>query len=62
MKKGKTRADRALAEERYYQAVPAEEGVYRSQVLPGFWLRAEWLWQEPLPNELDVAREMGLLS
>jgi Uma2 family endonuclease len=45
-----------------YQAVPAEEGVYRSQVLPGFWLRAEWLWQEPLPNELDVAREMGILS
>jgi Uma2 family endonuclease len=45
-----------------YQVVPAEEGVHRSQVLPGFWLRAEWLWQEPLPNELDVAREMGILS
>ena len=51
-----------LSEERRYKAVPAEEGVYRSQLLPGFWLRAEWLWQEPLPNELDVAREMGLLS
>lgn len=51
-----------LDEQDRYQAVPAEEGVYRSQVLSGFWLRAEWLWQEPLPNELDVAREMGLLS
>jgi Uma2 family endonuclease len=51
-----------LSEERRYQAVSAEEGVYRSQVLPGFWLRTEWLWQEPLPNELDVVREMGLLS
>jgi len=51
-----------LDEQSRYQAVPAEEGVHRSQVLPGFWLRAEWLWQEPLPNELDVAREMGLLS
>lgn len=51
-----------LDEQGRYQAVPAEEGVYRSQVLPGFWLRAEWLWQEPLPNELDVARQMGLLS
>ena len=51
-----------LSEERRYKAVPAEEGVYRSQVLPGFWLQAEWLWQEPLPNELDVAREMGILS
>ena len=51
-----------LGEERRYQDVPAEEGIYRSQVLPGFWLHPEWLWQEPLPNELDVAREMGLLS
>jgi Uma2 family endonuclease len=51
-----------LDEQSRYQAVPAEEGVYRSQVLSGFWLRAEWLWQEPLPNELDVAREMGLIS
>jgi len=51
-----------LDEQGRYQAVPAGEGVYRSQVLPGFWLRAEWLWQEPLPNELDVAREMGLFS
>ncbi|HID64243.1 MAG TPA: Uma2 family endonuclease [Anaerolineae bacterium] len=51
-----------LDEQGRYQAVPAEEGLYRSQVLPGFWLRAEWLWQEPLPNELDVAREMGLFS
>jgi len=51
-----------LDEQGHYQAAPVEEGVYRSQVLPGFWLRAEWLWQEPLPNELDVAREMGLLS
>jgi Uma2 family endonuclease len=51
-----------LDEQSRYQAVPAEEGVYRSQVLPGFWLRAGWLWQEPLPNELDMAREMGLLS
>ncbi len=45
-----------------YQAVAAEEGVHCSQALPGFWLRAEWLWQEPLPNELDVAREMGLFE
>ena len=51
-----------LDEQGRYQAAPVEEGVYRSQVLPGFWLQAEWLWQEPLPNELDVAREMGLLS
>jgi Uma2 family endonuclease len=30
-----------------YQSVPVDEnGIYRSQVLPGFWLRVEWLWAE----------------
>ncbi len=24
-------------------------GRVESQVLPGFWLRAEWLWEDPLP-------------
>jgi hypothetical protein len=24
----------------------------RSQVLPGFWLRPEWLWQDPRPEEI----------
>jgi Uma2 family endonuclease len=33
--------------------VPAEideAGVFRSAVLPGFWLNVNWFWQEPLPN------------
>ncbi|MGQ0603350.1 MAG: Uma2 family endonuclease [Anaerolineales bacterium] len=37
-----------------YQPVPTPEGVYRSMVLPGFWLRVEWLWQEPLPKLLPT--------
>ena len=27
-----------------YEALPVEDGVFRSRVLPGFWLRIEWLW------------------
>jgi len=23
------------------------EGIYRSTVLPGFWMRVDWLWQLP---------------
>ena len=38
---------------RYTSAFSGETGVYRSAILPGFWLRVEWLWQRPLP---DVAR------
>ncbi|MCG2767570.1 MAG: Uma2 family endonuclease [Anaerolineae bacterium] len=45
-----------------YRLVPSDvEGVYRSVVLPNFWLRVEWLWQEPLPLVLDVVRELGLI-
>jgi len=33
--------------------VPAEideNGVFRSAVLPGFWLDVDWFWEESLPN------------
>ncbi len=38
---------------RYRAAFAGAEGTYHSVALPGFWLRVEWLWQEPLP---DVTR------
>lgn len=44
-----------------YQGVPVDEsGTYRSRVVRGFWLRVDWLWQEPLPT-LPVLRELALL-
>jgi len=51
-----------LGEDTLYRvAFSGREGVYRSEALSGFWLRVEWLWQEPLPKTLDVLRELGLL-
>jgi Uma2 family endonuclease len=51
-----------LGERGWYESVPPDaEGVYRSQVVPGFWLRVDWLWQEPLPRALAVLRELGVL-
>jgi Uma2 family endonuclease len=44
-----------------YQVMPIEDGIFRSQVLPGFWLRVEWLWQEPLPGCVGILREWGLI-
>ena len=35
------------------------EGRLASRVLPGFWLEAAWLWQEPLPPVHRVLREIG---
>ncbi len=37
------------------------EGIYRSQAIPGFWLKVDWLWQEPLPPVPEVLRELGLI-
>jgi Uma2 family endonuclease len=34
----------------YQIIVPAADGLYRSAVLPGLWLKVAWLWQEPLPS------------
>jgi len=48
-----------LRARRYRLALSGEEGVYHSQVLPGFWLKVEWLWQEPLPSPLRVLGEIA---
>ena len=48
-----------LVEGRYRLAFESKEGEYRSLVLPDFWLRVEWLWQDPLPNVEDVLLEIG---
>ena len=47
--------------EHYHLAHTGAEGVYHAMVLPGFWLRVEWLWQEPLPQVLPALRELGVL-
>lgn len=39
-------------------AEPDAQGIYRSRVVEGFWLRVAWLWQEPLPMAEDVLREI----
>lgn len=42
------------------RAALAADGIYRSMVLPGFWLRVEWLWQRPLPSVPDIVRQLGI--
>jgi Uma2 family endonuclease len=38
-----------------------EDGIYRSTVLTGFWIRVAWLWQEKPPTILDVLREWNAI-
>lgn len=46
---------------RYRLLAPDEEGIYRSEVLPGFRLKTGWLWQEPQPSIITVLKGMGII-
>ena len=43
-----------------YRPIPEVAGRVASGVLPGFWLRPEWLWDEPRPRILALLRELGV--
>ncbi|MFH1609770.1 MAG: Uma2 family endonuclease, partial [Candidatus Bipolaricaulota bacterium] len=46
-------------EGRYGVAFSGDEGRYQALALPDFWLRVEWLWQDPLPAVEEVLLEVG---
>jgi Uma2 family endonuclease len=51
-----------LGSDGIYHLGPVDgDGIYRSAILDGLWLRVEWLWQEPLPLLLRVLQEWGLV-
>jgi Uma2 family endonuclease len=41
-----------------YREVRPKKGALHSEVLSGFWLRPEWLWQEPRPDEIDTLEQI----
>jgi Uma2 family endonuclease len=47
---------------RYHLVFPGDDSIFNSVVLTNFWLKTDWLWQEPLPKVLVVAQELGLLT
>ena len=47
-----------LREAHYLPAFNGSEGALRSSVIPGFWLRVEWLWEDPLPSPTQALAEI----
>jgi Uma2 family endonuclease len=47
------------SEGQYHLVAPDAVGAYHSLMLPDFWLRVAWLWQEPLPSVEEVSLEIG---
>lgn len=41
-----------------YHGISERDGRVSSIAVPGFYLRPEWLWQEPLPNVSDLLPEL----
>jgi len=44
----------------FYQLIDTPQGVFQSEVLPEFFLRVAWLWQEPLPT-ISALKELKLI-
>jgi Uma2 family endonuclease len=47
-----------LGARKRYREVRPKKGVLTSKVLPGFWLRLDWLWQEPRPKKTEVLGQL----
>jgi Uma2 family endonuclease len=41
-----------------FHEVKPKAGVYRSEVIAGFWLDAAWLWQSPRPRKSIVLKQL----
>jgi Uma2 family endonuclease len=41
-----------------YRVVQPRKGILHSRELPGFWLRPEWLWQDPRPKKTALLAEI----
>ena len=41
-----------------YQETEPVEGRFESRSIPGFYLRPEWLWQSPMPDEMQILLDM----
>jgi Uma2 family endonuclease len=47
-----------LGSRRRFREVPPSDGVYRSEVVKGFWFRPEWFWNLPRPKSLNVLKRI----
>jgi Uma2 family endonuclease len=45
-----------------FAPVQEQNGKLYSHCLPGFWFKPAWFWQKPMPNVLQILREIGLIK
>ena len=47
-----------LGPNKKYREIKPRKGELRSEVMTGFWLRPEWIWQQPRRPKPDVLGEI----
>ena len=50
----------SLDEDGTYVQIPGKDGAFHSLVLPGFFMKPAWLFQEPRPKTREVLHELGI--
>ncbi|OIQ09528.1 hypothetical protein MOOR_09130 [Moorella thermoacetica] len=45
--------------DRYHTVAPDTIGIYQSEVIPGFWLKVEWLFRDPPPAAITCLKDKG---
>ena len=50
-----------LDESGKYQLLPIESGIFESRVIEGLWIKTDWLWQDELPNLMDILKDWKLV-
>ena len=50
----------SLGGQKKYEKIVPVDGKICSTVVPGWFVKHEWLWQRPRPNVLDVLGELGI--
>ncbi len=43
-----------------YQVIAEQEGRIASSVVPGWYVKPQWLWQKELPDVLEILGELGI--
>lgn len=48
-------------EGKFHAVFPDDSGIYHSAQMTGLWIKPAWLWQEPLPDLIQILREWKLI-
>jgi len=52
----------ALGDDQRYHPVLPKDGKFYSKVLPGFWVKMEWFWQDSQFDTYEMAKEIGIIA